>query len=128
MAVSHASLGLLLFATLIEVRPIARNYPVQHLSSVENGGLVFSLGDISYLALTTAPSANVSAINSDDMVLFTVIKTDECSITAEIIDELIGKYLENDDVMSESFLQALYISSGCDGPASMESAVLDHLT
>lgn len=127
MVVSHASLGLLSFATLIEARPVARNDPVQHLSSVENGDLVFSLGDIPYLALTTTPSANTSGISSDGMVPFTVIKTDECSITAEIIDELIGKYLEHDDVVSESFLQALYISSSCDASASMDSTVLDHL-
>jgi hypothetical protein len=128
MAILHAFLGLLLSATLIEARPVARDDPIQHLSSVENGDLVFSLGDIPYLALTTIPSAKASGISGDGLVPFTVVKTHECSITTEVIDELIGKYLEDDDVISESFLQALYISSGCDGPASMDSAVLDHLT
>lgn len=128
MAILFASLGLLLLATLIEARPVARNDPAHHLSTVENGDLVFSLGDIPYLALTITPSAKASGISGDGLVPFTVIKTDQCSITAEIIDELIGTYLEDDDVISESFLQALYISSSCDGPASMDSAVLDHLT
>jgi hypothetical protein len=116
MAILHASLGLLLSATLIEARPVARNDPVRHLSSIENGDV------------TTTPSAKTSGFSGDGTVPFTIIKTDECSITAEIIDGLIGSYLEHDDVISESFLQALYISSGCDGPASMENAVLDHLT
>lgn len=128
MAVLHAFLGLLASAALIEARPLARNDPIQHLSHVENGDLVFSLGDVPYLALTTTPSANTSGISGDDMVPFTVIKTAECSITTEIIDELIGRYLKDDDVISESFLQALYISTSCNGPASMDSAVLDHLT
>ena len=128
MVMLDALLGLLLSATLIEARPLARNDPVQHLSNVENGDLVFSLGDVPYLALTTTPSAKTSGISSDGMVPFTIIKTDECSITTDIIDELIDRYLKDDDVISESFLQALYISSSCDGPASMDSAVLDHLT
>ena len=128
MAIIHASLGLLALAALVQARPVARNDPVERLSMVENGDLVFSLGDIPYLALTTTPSAKVSGINGDGMVPFTVIKTDECSITAEIIDELIGSYLEGDDVISESFLQALYITSSCNGRTSMDTTVLDHLT
>lgn len=128
MAILDASLALLALGALIEARPVAKDDPVQRLSSVENGDLVFSLGDIPYLALTTTPSAKASGISGDGMVPFTVIKTDECSITAKSVDELIGKYLEGDDVISESFLQALYISSSCAGGTSMDTAVLDHLT
>lgn len=128
MAILHASLGFLSLAATISARPVARNDPMQHLSHVENGDLVFSLGDIPYLALTTTPSAKASGVGGDGMVPFTVIRTNECSITTDTIDELIAKYLEGDDVMSETFLQALYISSGCDGPATMDSAVPDHLT
>ena len=128
MATLDAFLGLLLSTTLVEARPLARNNPVQHLSNVENGDLVFTLDDVPYLALTTTPSAKTSGVSSDGMVPFTIIRTDECSITAEIIDELISRYLKDDDVISESFLQALYVSSSCDGPASMDSAILDHLT
>ena len=128
MVILHAALGLLTSITLVEARPVARNDPVERLSVVENGDLVFSLGDVPYLALTTTPSAKASGISGDGMVPFAVIKTDQCSITAEIVDELIGKYLDNDDVISESFLQALYISSSCNGTTSMDTAVLDHLT
>lgn len=127
MATLRASLGLLALMALTEARPLARNDPVQRLSMVDNGDLVFTLGDIPYLALTTTPSAKVSGLGLNGMVPLTVVKTDECSITIEIIDELLGKYLEGDDVISESFLQALYISSSCNGTASMDSAVLDHL-
>jgi hypothetical protein len=128
MAIVHASLGLLALVALIEARPVARNDPVKRLSVVDNGDLVFSLGDIPYLALTTTPSAKAFGINGDGMVPFTVIKTDECSITAEIIDDLIVSYLEGDDVISASFLQGLYIASSCNGATSMNTAVLDHLT
>jgi hypothetical protein len=128
MAFMDTSLLLLALGALVEARPVARDDPMQRLSSVENGDLVFSLHDIPYLALTTTPSAEASGIGGDGMVPFTVVKTDECSITTSIIDELIGKYLEGDDVISESFLQAIYISSSCAGETSMDSAVIDHLT
>jgi hypothetical protein len=117
----------LALGTLINGRPLARNDPVQRISSVENGDLVFSLGNAPYLALTTTPSAKTSGVGGDGMVPFTVVKTDECSITTRTIDDLVSKYLEGDDVISESYLQAMYISSSCDGEASMDSAVLDHL-
>jgi hypothetical protein len=128
MAILDASLVLLALGILADGRPVARDDPVQRLSSVENGDLVFSLGDIPYLALTTTPSAKASGVSGDGMVPFTVVKTDECSITTNVIDDLISKYFEGDDVISESFLQAIYISSSCDGEASMDSSVLGHLT
>jgi hypothetical protein len=128
MAILHAAVGILALVACIEARPFARNDPVERLSLVENGDLVFSLGDIPYLALTTTPAAKASGISGDGMVPFTVMKTDQCSITAETIDGLIDNYLEGDDVISESFLQALYISSTCNGTTSMDTAVLNHLT
>lgn len=128
MTFLKSSLALLVLGTLVQARPVARDDPAQRLSTVENGDLVFNLGDIPYLALTTTPSAQTSGIKGDGMVPFTVVKTDKCSIKADDIDELIEKYLEGDDVISESFLQALYISSSCPSGASMDDAILGHLT
>jgi hypothetical protein len=128
MAMLTSSLIVLAAASLAQARPLARDDPVQHLSSSEHGDMVFSLGDIPYLALTTTPSAESSGFNGEGNLPFTVVKFDQCSVTADAIDSLINKYLEEDDVISESFLQSLYISTSCEGDASMDGGAIDYLT
>lgn len=127
MFVRSSALAIVAAVGFAQARPLARNESVQHLSSVDHGDLVFSLGDIPYLALTTTPSAKASGVEGSGMVPFTVVKSDKCSISADNIDELVDSYLEGDDVISESFLQAFYISSSCDGEAVLDNAALDHL-
>ena len=128
MAILNSLLIALAVASLAHARPLARSDPVQHLSSIGHGDLVFSLGDIPYLALTTTPSAESSGLSGGGNLPFTVVKFDQCSITADDVDGLIKKYLEEDDVMSESFLQSLYVSTSCEGDASMDRSALDYLT
>jgi hypothetical protein len=128
MAMFNPSLIVLAVASLIQARPLARNDPVQHLSSIDHGDMVFILGEIPYLALTTTPSSESSGFSGVGNLPFTVVKFDQCSITAENVDALISKYLEEDDVISESFLQSLYISTSCEGDASMDSGAIDYLT
>jgi len=127
MSIITPSLAFLAVASLIQARPFARDDPVQHLSTIEHGDMVFSLGDIPYLALTTTPSAESSGFSGAGNLPFTVIKSDQCSITADVVDGLISKYLEGDDVISESFLQSLYISTSCEGDASMDGSAFDYL-
>ena len=128
MSILSPSLVVLAIASLIQARPLARDDSVQHLSSIEHGDLVFSLGDIPYLALTTTPSAESSGFSGEGNLPFTVVRFDQCSITSDDVDDLIKKYLEGDDVISESFLQSLYISTTCEGKATMDSSALDYLT
>ena len=128
MSMLSPSLVVLVVASLIQARPIARDDPVQHLSTIEHGDIVFSLGDIPYLALTTTPSAESSGFDGAGNLPFTVVKFDQCSVTADIVDGLINKYLTEDDVISESFLQSVYISTSCEGHASVDSSALDYLS
>lgn len=124
----NPSLIVLAIASIVQARPLARNDPVQHLSNIEHGDMIFSLGNIPYLALTTTPSAESHGFSGIGNLPFTVAKFDECSITADDVDFLINRYLEEDDVISESFLQSLYISTSCEGEASMDGGALDYLT
>lgn len=128
MSMLSTSLVVLAVASLVQARPLARDDPVQHLSKIEHGDVIFSLGDIPYLALTTTPYAESSDFSGEGNLPFTVVKFDQCSITADDVDALINKYLEGDDVISESFLQSLYISTSCEDEATMDSSALDYLT
>lgn len=128
MAMLNPSLIVLAIASIVQARPLARNDPVQHLSNIEHGDMIFSLGNTPYLALTTTPSAESHGFSGIGNLPFTVAKFDECSITADDVDVLINRYLEEDDVISESFLQSLYISTSCEGEASMDGGALDYLT
>jgi hypothetical protein len=127
MSMFVSSLVVLAVASFIQARPLARDDPVQHLSNIEHGDMVFSLGDIPYLALTTTPSAESSGFSGIGNLPFTVVKFDQCSIRADDVDDLIKKYLEEDDVISESFLQLVYVSTSCEGGASMDGGALDYL-
>lgn len=128
MAMLNPSLIVLAIASIVQARPLARNDPVRHLSNIGHGDMIFSLGNTPYLALTTTPSAESHGFSGIGNLPFTVAKFDECSITADDVDVLINRYLEEDDVISESFLQSLYISTSCEGEASMDGGALDYLT
>lgn len=114
-------LGLLAASGITHALPIsAKNATVHHLSAVGHGDLVFVLDEITYLALTTTPSAEGSGFSSKGMVPFTVLKTDECSVTAHVLETLITEYLALDDVISEAFLQAIFVSTSCEAEASID--------
>jgi Asp-tRNA(Asn)/Glu-tRNA(Gln) amidotransferase A subunit family amidase len=122
-----AAVGLLALGSSVAARPItARDAKVNLLSTVGYGDLVFDLDGIPYLSSTTAPSAQGSGSNLEGMVPITVFKFEECSITADALEAKIASYLEMDDVISEAFLQAVYISSTCDG-ASLDDSAMSYL-
>jgi hypothetical protein len=107
--------------------PVSRNDDVQHLSSVGYGDMVFDLGGTPYLAITTIPSAQTTGWTGSGHLPMTVVKTDACSPTAEDLTALVTQYLSSDDVLSESFLQAIYIATTCSSGAMLESSAVSGL-
>ncbi|KPI38360.1 uncharacterized protein AB675_12105 [Cyphellophora attinorum] len=111
----------------VHALPVARNDEVQRLSSVGYGDMVFDLGGTPYLAVTTIPSAQTTGWTGSGHVPMAVIKTDSCSPTAEELTALVTQYLSSDDVLSESFLQAIYVATTCSSGATLESSAVSGL-
>ncbi|ETN44181.1 uncharacterized protein HMPREF1541_10731 [Cyphellophora europaea CBS 101466] len=129
MAFLQAVAAVLALSSVASCRPIAAgNDTVHHLSTVGYGDLVFTLGDVPYLSLTTTPSAQASGMEGSGMLPFTVVKTEECLISAETFQDLVGKYLDGDDVISEAFLQGIYLSTTCTTGASVDDSAVASLS
>jgi Asp-tRNA(Asn)/Glu-tRNA(Gln) amidotransferase A subunit family amidase len=128
MAFSRVLSSVTILATVVSSLPVARNDHVHHLSAVGYGDLVFDLGTIPYLTLTTTPSAKTTGWTGSGHIPMTVLKTNSCAPTAEDLTALVTKYLDSDDVLSESFLQAVYVSTTCTSGATLDTSAVGGLT
>lgn len=97
------------------------------------GKYVFKSGDRSYLSDLDHPKASFSgkfnevASNGAQLGLITVINTDERLANREILENLVTRYKEQDDVYSEAFLEGVYISSTSESKSVLDQSALDFL-
>lgn len=105
--------------------PIIKRDELKSWTSISGGDIVFKLGNVSYLGLTSTPAAKSKDDILGDPIPFTVVKTTECDITSEVVESTIAKYLSSDDVYAEGFLEGLYISSTCEGGAKLHASASD---
>jgi len=101
------------FSLLVNAKPTQRN-PAVKLQDTTHGGLVYSLGDISYFANVKHPKATLhgSAVaDADGFAPITVIVANATTVTGEYLKSTIASYIAGDDVFNGDFLTSLYISA-----------------
>ncbi|KAK4507951.1 hypothetical protein PRZ48_001686 [Zasmidium cellare] len=93
----------------------------------DNGGGVFKLGDISYFTNKTSSSASLKLAGnwSNHNGHVTVLQTNSSTITADDIQGILHRYLEEDDVFDIGFAE-LVLFKTIPG-AVVHSSALDHL-
>lgn len=104
-----------------------------HLLKRSSGKYVFQSGDRSYLADLQHPRAsfsgnlNQAAAMDDGVGLVTVIYTDQRLVNRDILEDLVTRYIQQDDVYSEAFLEGVYISSTSEYKSIFDRSALDFL-
>jgi hypothetical protein len=82
------------------------------LSTTRSGAFAFSLGNGTYYSPTSTVFEGSFNTSSANLLPLTVLRTNETSITAEVLGSLISTYAVADDVWTEEFLgSALAISA-----------------
>lgn len=95
-------------------------------------GLTYQLGDVAYFANIKYPTRRwtVPDLKPDkDWTLLTAVVTNHSVVTGDHLEGLLTSYLSSDDVMTEDFLQAIYLSSSAPSVRLDVSAVdyLEHI-
>jgi hypothetical protein len=109
--------------------PVVKRNPYSFILENPYGDAIFELGNVSYLANTKHPRANVGCTTptgSPTKIPLTVIKTDETTITKDTLEKVITSYLESDDVFNHDFLDGLYLSSSV--KSTLDASAIDYLT
>ncbi|RMY76112.1 hypothetical protein D0863_02162 [Hortaea werneckii] len=108
--------GLLSIAATTLAAPYKRNPPTVVQKTVQDG-VVFTLGNNTYLADTRNPrvtETNIQSVlmetNESLFMPMTVISTDDGIIDRHRIEDTIQAYLDGDDVFSLDFMEGVYIA------------------
>ena len=108
--------------------PVIKRNPYSFVLENPYGDAVFELGNVSYLANTKHPKASAGCATpagSATSIPITVIKTNETTITKDILESVVSSYLDGDDVFSHDFLGGLYLSSGV--KSTLDASAVDFL-
>lgn len=96
--------------------PLKRNPPTVVQKTVQDG-VVFTMGNSTFLADTRNPRATGTAMQSDlveakeDLFMpMTVISTDDGIVDGQCIEDTIQAYLDGDDVFSLDFMEGVYMA------------------
>ncbi|RMY50710.1 hypothetical protein D0864_14520, partial [Hortaea werneckii] len=108
--------GLLSIAATTLAAPYKRNPPTVVQKTIQDG-VVFTLGNNTYLADTRNPrvtETNIQSVlmetNESLFMPMTVISTDDGIIDRHRIEDTIQAYLDGDDVFSLDFMEGVYIA------------------
>lgn len=122
----------LLTAALVSISalaaPVVKRNPYSFVLDNPYGDAIFELGNVSYLANTKHPKASAGCsipAGSATSIPITVIKTNETTITKNVLESVISSYLDGDDVFSHDFLDALYLSSSV--KSTLDASAVDYL-
>lgn len=121
-----------LFLTTSLAAPYRRN-PFTILQKTTDHGVVFTLGNITYLADTKNPKAAIPTM-ANDLAVFhegfsmpmTVIDANAVSKTGKSFEDIVENYLAADDVFTMDFLEAVCLTSST-GLPSVNSSVFSQL-
>ncbi|TID19091.1 amidase family protein [Venturia nashicola] len=102
-------------AILVHAGPLVRN-DVQILTSTSSRNDIFSLGDITFLANLQYPkislkSSNSSLTSQTGLIPSTVIHTNESSIDRQVLQSILARYRNLDDVYNDDFHEAIFLFS-----------------
>jgi len=108
--------------------PVVKRNPYSFVLENPYGDAVFELGNVSYLANTKHPKASAGCAapaGSATSIPITVIKTNETTITKNVLEGVVSSYLAGDDVFSHDFLDGLYLSSSV--KSTLDASAVDYL-
>jgi hypothetical protein len=108
--------------------PVTKRNPYKFVLENPYSDTIFELGDVSYLANTKHPKASAGCTTPagpSTSIPITVIKTNETTITKDILANAISSYLEGDDVFNHDFLDGLYVSSSV--KSTLDASAIDYL-
>ncbi|PKY06155.1 amidase family protein [Aspergillus campestris IBT 28561] len=92
-------------------------------------GITYQLKDVAYFANVKYPTRRwtVPGLEPDkDLSLLTAVVTNQSVLTGDHLEDLLTSYLQSDDVMTEDFLQAIYLSSSASS-ARLDASAIDYL-
>lgn len=114
----------ILYGLIVESRPLSQYVELQETSK---GALIFNLEETAYMANLRYPEVTVQLDRQPPGYRspMTVINLDESRITGPWIEREIASYLDGDNVFTENFLDAVYLSSTT--PAHLDSSALEYL-
>ena len=125
-------LGLIALVASISVSalPLVTRNPYTFVLENPYGDSIFELGNVSYLANTKYPkgvsSADCASTTAVAGIPVTVIQTNVSSISKETMESAVTAYLDGDDVFSDDFLDAIYVSSSVQ--STLDPSAIDYLT
>lgn len=131
MASRFLSLQALLAAlTAVSAFPLQIRNTYKFVNTNSYGDTIFGLGNTTYLANTQHPKITLSgaaaSTPAEALVPITAIATNETVVTGTLLQTIVSTYAEDDDVFSEDFLEAFYISAA--GSASFDSSAMSYLS
>lgn len=110
------ALALVSFAANTLAAPYKRNLPTV-IQKTGQDGVVFTLGNNTYLADTRNPRVTGTVIRSGVMettenlfMPMTVLSTDDMIVDGQCVEDTIQAYLAGDDVFSLDFMEAVYVT------------------
>ncbi|KFA53329.1 hypothetical protein S40293_06659 [Stachybotrys chartarum IBT 40293] len=124
---SWTSLALSL-VTLGLAAPVARN-TIEIIQDTTKTGLIYSLGDISYFANAQYPKAILNGstiVASPAYTPVAVVVANDSDVTGAFLEATIASYAAGDDVYTDDFLSALYLSSAV-GRATVDASGVEYL-
>ena len=107
--------------------PVVKRNPYNFILENPYSDTIFELGNVSYLANTKYPkaSAGCATAGTSTSIPITVIKTNETTITKDVLTSIVSSYLEGDDVFSHDFLDGLYLSSSV--KSTLDASAMEYL-
>ncbi|KAI9148391.1 Scytalone dehydratase-like protein Arp1 [Paramyrothecium foliicola] len=112
-----------LFSLVVSGAPIARSI-AEEVQRTSSGGIIYTLGEVSYLANSKHPAATLNSTSVQEAQGFTpitVIVANETTVTGAYLESTIASYAAGDDVFNQDFLASLYISSSV-GRATIDAS------
>ncbi|KAK5111714.1 hypothetical protein LTR85_011759 [Meristemomyces frigidus] len=120
-----------LYAASANAAPYKRKAFTLVQKTVEDATL-FKLGGINYLANTQHPAAVIplaqpfpAGVGEGTNIPVTVLSTNATVVTQAVLADILESYADGDDVFSEDFLEAVYITSSASTPTIDKSALED---
>lgn len=125
----QAGLAISTVVTTGSALPLQKRNEYTFVTTNKIGDTIFGLGNTTYLANTRFPKTTLydasASTSSDTLVPITAIATNTSVISGKLLQDVISSYAEADDVFTEDFLEAFYISAT--GNASLDSSALTFL-
>lgn len=98
----------------------AKRTPYAPIQTLSSGDLLFTMGNLSYIANVQNPKTVVSGSftpgTTSSNFPITVINTNASVVTNEVLQSIVASYLDADDVFTEDFLESVFISSTAADP------------